>query len=99
MPYEMLVAMNVVDAKKYRLYREAIRPLLEEYQGGFRYDFEVSRTLSEDPSHNVTRLFAIYFGSEELSDAFFKDERYLEAKGRHYEEAVREYTVVASYDR
>lgn len=99
MAYEMLVAMNVTDTTRYAQYREAMKPLLAEYGGGFRYDFEVSETFSEAPAHDVTRVFAIYFSDGAASGSFFADPRYLEVKREHYEGAVDGHTVIAAYDR
>lgn len=99
MTYEMTVAMNVTDEARYARYREAIGPLLAEFGGGFRFDFQVSRTLSEKPAHPVTRLFAIHFADQESCDAFFADPRYAAAKEAHYVGAVDGFTVLTTVVR
>lgn len=97
MAYEMLVAMNVTDPSEYRRYREGMLPILARYGGGFRYDFVVSQTLSPQPEHPVTRLFAIFFEDEAASRAFFADESYQAVRQRHYVGAVDGRTLVAAY--
>ncbi len=99
MAYEMVVAMNVTDPEVYASYRREMRPILEKYGGGFRYDFEVSRTYTNESSHPVNRLFAIYFSDEEASTSFFSDAAYIEVKRRFYDSSVDGYTVIASYRR
>ncbi|MEM7675193.1 MAG: DUF1330 domain-containing protein [Myxococcota bacterium] len=99
MTYEMLVAMNVTDADAYAKYRDAIAPVLSRFGGGFRYDFEVNRTLTVDPVHPVNRVFAIFFEDEVACKNFFVDQAYLSAKQRYYTGAVDGFTVIAEYSR
>ena len=41
MAHEMMVALMVTDGAMYDAYRAAMAPLLDEYGGGFRSDFDV----------------------------------------------------------
>ena len=99
MKFEMLVALNVTDEKSYADYRREITPILTTYGGGFRYDFRVSETLRSEVDHPITRVFTIYFGSQEQSDAFFADPAYLAAKKRYYAPAVAGTTIIARYEK
>lgn len=96
--YEMIVAMNVVDPERYASYREAMRPILERYGGGFRYDLVVSETLRSESSHPITRVFAIHFRDRNACAAFFADSNYLDVKAQRYEGAVDGHTVLAEHD-
>ncbi|MEL6339412.1 MAG: DUF1330 domain-containing protein [Myxococcota bacterium] len=95
--YEMIVAMNVVDSARYAQYREAMRPILERYGGGFRYDFVVAETLQTESSHPITRLFAIHFRDKNACAAFFSDSDYQDVKALHYDGAVDGHTVIAEH--
>ena len=99
MAHELIVAMHVKDAAGYQRYREAMRPILERYGGGFRHDFVVSETLLTEAAHPVTRVFAIYFHDRAAKEAFFADAEYLRVKAAHFEGSVGGSTIVAAYDR
>lgn len=99
MPHEMLVALDVVDPAVYQEYRDAMRPLLEEAGGGFRYDFEIARTLRSEATHAINRVFAIYFRDRVAKQAFFARPEYLAVKARYFTRSVRSTTIVAEYDR
>ncbi len=99
MAHELIVAMHVKDAAGYQRYRDAMRPILERYGGGFRHDFVVSEALRTDAAHPVTRIFAIYFRDRAAKDAFFADPEYLQVKAAHLEESVGGSTIVAAHDR
>ncbi len=99
MAYEFVVGMNVIDETGYQKYREAMAPILAEHAGGFRYDFVVAKTLQSASQHPITRVFAIYFGSLELSKAFFANPAYLKIRQTYFEPAVQGSTVIAAYDR
>jgi uncharacterized protein (DUF1330 family) len=74
--YHMFVAMNVVSPEDYQNYRTAMRPILQEYNGGFLLDCEV-RSLTDSFSHaHTNRAFVIYFGNESQRNQFYRDERY-----------------------
>ena len=57
MSFEMIVGLFVTDQEKYAQYRAEMTPLLEAAGGGFRYDFEVSRTLKAEAGGEINRLF------------------------------------------
>lgn len=99
MTHEMVVALHVADADVYRQYREAMRPLLEQAGGGFRYDFEVARTLKSEVTHPITRLFTIHFRDRAAKDAFFADPEYKRIRAQFFEASVRATTIVAEYER
>ncbi|MEO1272112.1 MAG: DUF1330 domain-containing protein [Myxococcota bacterium] len=99
MAFENLVAMNVIDEERYPMYREAMRPLLESYGGGFRFDFGVQTTHTGPKEHPVTRVFGIYFRDREACQQFFADPRYAEVRKTHFEGAVDGFTVLAEYDQ
>lgn len=42
MTVERLIGLQVIDDKAYAQYREAMYPLLLEYGGDFKYDFQIS---------------------------------------------------------
>lgn len=98
MSFENVVAMHVTDHAEYERYRAAMRPLLETYGGGFRFDFEVTETFL-GPDHPVTRLFGIYIRDRAAREAFFADPAYLEIRRRHFDGAVDGFTVLAEYER
>lgn len=98
MAYEMLVGLHVTDAATYAAYRAAMAPLLESLGGGgFRYDFEVAKTLKSEAAHEINRVFCIYFGSKEQKERFFAHPDYLKAKERFFAKAVAGTTVMAEY--
>ena len=71
MPYEMLVGLEVTDDAAYTSYRQEMTPLLEEYGGGFHYDFKISEVLKSKVSENINRVFTIFFKDEDSMNAFF----------------------------
>jgi uncharacterized protein (DUF1330 family) len=97
MSFEMTVGLLVVDHEKYAHYRSEIGPLLEAAGGKFRYDFEVARTLRSEVVGNINRLFVIQFPDRGTKERFFADSRYLEIRGRTFEQAVVGTTVIAEY--
>jgi uncharacterized protein (DUF1330 family) len=99
MSYEVLTAMEVTDAEAYGKYREAMRPILESYGGGFRYDFWIKETLQTDAKHPVNRVFAIYFKDKASREAFFANPEYLEIRRKYFEPSVKARTVIAEYER
>ncbi len=99
MMHEMVVALEVSDPAVYAQYRAAMRPLLEAAGGGFRYDFEIARTLKSAAPHAVTRLFTIHFRDRAAREAFFADPEYRRIKARFFEASVRGTTIVAEYER
>jgi len=97
--YEMIVGLNIIDDKSYSNYREEMTPLLRNYQGGFRYDFKVSEVLKNEEGRPINRVFAIYFGSKELMDKFFSDDKYLQIKKKFFETSVGATTIISGYER
>jgi len=72
MSYEMMVGLQISNEDVYSDYRDAMRPLLEKVDGGFRYDFKVSEVLKNEEGRPINRVFAIYFGSKAKKDQFFE---------------------------
>jgi uncharacterized protein (DUF1330 family) len=95
MAYEMTVGLVVTDHESYAEYRRAMRPLLEEAGGSFRYDFEVARVLHGDGAAEVNRVFVIEFPDEAGKDRFFADPRYLEIRRRFFDPAVKARVSIA----
>ena len=56
MVHEMMVALTVTDGAKYQAYREAMAPILADYGGGFRYDFDIARVLKSASDHAINRV-------------------------------------------
>ncbi len=98
MAHEMIVAMHVLDDEGYARYRDAMRPLLESYGGGFRYDFVVSKVLRSEAEHPINRVFAIHFRDRESRDAFFADPRYRAVRERFFDASVGARTLVAEHE-
>lgn len=100
MAWEMMVGLFVSDPEVYRQYRDAMRPLLESVGGGgFRYDFEVARTLKSEADHDINRVFAIYFADRESKDRFFSNPDYVRIRADLFQKAVRGSTILAGYER
>jgi len=102
MAFEMLVGLHVIDDEMYTAYREAMKPILILYKGGFSYDFKVAEVLKHEESSpegsNINRVFTIYFESKASSDAFFSDTDYLAVKSQYFEHSVGGTTIIASYE-
>ena len=99
MTHELLVALDVSDPARYQEYRAAMRPLLEAAGGGFRYDFEVARTLRAEATHAINRVFTIYFRDRAAREAFFGHPDYAKIRAEYFAPSVRATTIVAEYDR
>ena len=99
MAIEMMVGLLVTDSEAYAQYRQEMRPLLEAEGGGFRYDFEVARTLKTEADHEINRVFAIYFQDRESKSRFFSHPDYVQIKRRLFERAVGGTTIIAEYER
>jgi uncharacterized protein (DUF1330 family) len=97
MKFEMLVGLDVADEAIYARYREAMTPILTRYGGGFRYDFEVSRTLRSEVDHRINRVFTIYFADEAARDGFFADARYRAVREQFFTGSVGAMVVIAEY--
>ncbi len=99
MSYEMMVGLQVANDDVYTEYRNAMKPLLEKAEGGFRYDFKVSDVLKNEEGRPINRVFAIYFGDKEKSDNFFSAPEYLEIKNQFFEASVEATTIISEYER
>ena len=93
--YEMTVGLLVVDHEQYAQYRAEIAPLLQAAGAGFRYDFEVARTLKREAEHDINRVFVLQFPDRAAQERFFKEARYREIRARFYERAVQGTTIIA----
>lgn len=98
MAYEMLVGLKIKDTEKYAKYREAMSPILEQFSGGFRYDFWIKETLRSASPNPIDRVFAIYFKNKESMGLFFSDPNYLEAKKRFFDASVEATTIISEYE-
>lgn len=99
MVFERIVALHVTDEQGYQRYREAMAPLLAAHGGGFRYDFRVGKVLKSASEHPINRVFAIYFGSRELMDAFFANPEYLAIRAKYFDASVAGVTAIGAYER
>lgn len=88
MAFETIVGLWVADQGQYARYRAEIAPLLEAAGGGFRYDFEVARTLKSEAGQDINRLFVLRFPDRAGKEQFFADPRYREIRARLFEKAV-----------
>lgn len=98
MSFEMTVGLLVADHAKYAQYRVEIARLLGAAAAGFRYDFEVARTLKSETGQEINRLFVISFPDRAGKERFFADPEYREIRARLYEKAVQGTTVIAEYE-
>ena len=99
MTFETIVALNIADDITYQHYRLAIAPLLEQFGGGFRYDFRVSQVLKSESDHDINRVFVIYFRDRSAANAFFANPDYVAIKNQFFERSVTSTTIIAAYDR
>ncbi len=97
--YEMIVGLYIKNDEIYSQYRKDMTPLLEQKEGGFRYDFKVSEVLKNEGENPINRVFAIYFGSKIQMDQFFSDPKYLEIKNKYFEPSVGHTTIISEYTR
>jgi len=94
---EMLVGLNVRDEKMYQDYREAMYPILEKKGGGFRYDFVVAETLKSQVSHDINRVFTIYFPNTEAKNSFFDNHEYKKIREKYFDDSVTDTVFIAEY--
>jgi uncharacterized protein (DUF1330 family) len=95
--FEMIVGLLVADHQKYAQYRAEIAPLLEAAGGGFRYDFEIARTLKSEADQEINRVFVLQFPDRASKESFFADSRYVEIRARLFEKAVAGTAMIAQY--
>ncbi len=93
--FTLLVALNVHDAAGYQRYRDGMTPVLAEFGGRFDLDIVVGELLCGPRGAN--RVFTISFPSETHKLDFFADERYLEIRSSHFDQAVSSATLLAEY--
>jgi len=97
MPFEMTVGLLVSDNETYTRYRTEIAPLLEAAGAAFRFDFEIARILKSEGDRKINRLFVLRFPDRAAKERFFADPRYLEIRGRLFEKAVEQTTIVSEH--
>ena len=97
MAFEMTVGLTVTDDDIYSEYRAAMKPLLLQHGGGFRYDFKISEVLKSDSTHPINRLFVIFFEDEKNKNSFFSHPDYKKIKERFFEKSVTGTTIISQY--
>ncbi len=97
MAFEMMVGLQVKDDSVYSQYRAAMKPLLETYGGGFRYDFKVAETLKSATPDPINRVFAIYFKDQQSMEEFFSHPEYKKIKQEFFQKSVDATTIISSY--
>lgn len=95
MSFDAIYAIEVRDATGYADYRAAMLPILANYGGAFRFDFEVARTLKAPGSKALNRVFVIRFPDASAKEAFFADPEYLRVRERYFTASVGEVAVIA----
>jgi len=98
MKFESIVGLFVTNDEMYSEYRRRMTPLLESYDGGFRYDFCVAKVLINESGDPINRVFAIYFGDRERMDRFFADPDYLRVKEKYFSPSVESVTIISAYE-
>jgi len=98
MAFEMLVGLKIKDSQIYQQYREAMAPILENFGGGFRYDFWIKETLKSESKNPIDRLFSIYFKDKHSMEKFFSDSQYIEIKKKYFETSVEATTIISQYE-
>ncbi|OIQ17214.1 MAG: DUF1330 domain-containing protein [Bacteriovorax sp. MedPE-SWde] len=99
MRYEVLVGLKIKDSIKYQAYRDAMKPILSEYGGGFSYDFWIKETLKSESEAPIDRVFVIYFKDKDGMNSFFSDVDYLKVKDEFFEPSVEATTIIAEFTR
>jgi len=99
MAYEMLVGLNVLDDDLYSQYRAAMKPILQRFEGGFGYDFEVSKVLRSESNEIINRVFTIHFSSKVNMESFFSDSTYIQVKEQFFNASVGATTIISSYEK
>lgn len=99
MAFEMMVGLTVINDDVYSAYREAMKPVLLQYGGGFRFDFKISEVLKSESDHPINRVFAIYFENEDKMNSFFGNPEYKKIKEKYFEKSVAGTTIISQYTR
>jgi len=97
--FEMIVGLHVTDAAGYDSYRKGMTPILETFDGFFRYDFKIAETLKSDASHPMNRVFSLCFPDRSRRDAFFSNSSYLAVRSQFLEKSISGRTLIAEYER
>lgn len=92
--HDMLVGLHVIDEAIYNAYRAAMRPILQRYRGGFRYDFKVAETLLSETDTEINRVFIISFPSERSERAFFADPECGAVRAEYFVKSVQATTFL-----
>ncbi|MEH6592916.1 MAG: DUF1330 domain-containing protein [Halioglobus sp.] len=98
MSYEMLVGLNVLDDQMYQEYRDAMKPILAAFGGGFSYDFKVSEVLLSETSSEINRVFTINFPDSEKMESFFSNPEYIKVKKTYFEGSVGSTIIISNYE-
>ncbi len=98
MSYERLVGLNIGDERRYHSYRSAMKPILLQYGGRFRYDFRVSEVLASETTNPINRIFIISFPGKTEMEQFFTDPDYVIVKTRYFESSVESTTLISTYE-
>lgn len=96
--YEMMVGLKIKNPELYSDYRKAMLPLLRKHGGGFRFDFNVSKTLISNNGQDINRVFAIYFKDQKNMELFFNHPEYKQIKLSYFEKSVEETTIISEYE-
>ncbi|MDK1286519.1 DUF1330 domain-containing protein [Pseudoalteromonas umbrosa] len=96
--YEMLVGLEVLDDVAYSEYRVAMKPILEEKGGEFRYDFRISEVLKSEVGECINRIFTLRFPSKHIMTSFFDDPRYQAVKLKYFLPSVGNFTIISEYE-
>ncbi|XDD46794.1 DUF1330 domain-containing protein [Leptospira sp. WS39.C2] len=97
--FETIVGLEIKDEGLYTEYRNAMKGLLEQYEGGFRYDFKIAETLKSESEHPINRVFLIYFKTKERKLSFFADPEYKKIREKYFLPSVESTTQIAEYER
>nr|WP_246843697.1 DUF1330 domain-containing protein [Leptospira biflexa] len=96
---ETIVGLQVKDEVLYAEYRKAMKPILEQYEGGFRYDFKIQEMLKSETKEPINRVFLIYFKNKESKLNFFADPEYKKVREKYFVPSVESTTQIAEYER
>lgn len=99
MAFEMLIALTIVDERKYAEYRNAVAPILADHGASFRYDLRVSEVLAAEREQLISRVFVLSFPDRIGKEGFWMDPRLPAAKAELFEPSVRAFTIIAEYER
>ena len=97
--FEMLVALDVADDSSYAKYRQAMKPILNQFGGAFGYDFTIEQVLLSQVDEAINRVFTINFPDKQAMESFFSDESYLAVKSEFFSNSVNSTTIIASYEK